>query len=293
MEKNKLFDMNNLFQDEIEYIEDRLKQKYVYMEEYGNPKSRRKTSKPKINQTALKIEAQCKKLKRFAYYKKPVKIENKYLRLLIFSDFIREEKIMGKDKLNKLYETIMVLPLFILFRVNDLIINNLELKNRLRNKEMEFPSGIKNEIDALNKNYWNNLNTVLDITIEGLNLSQYTTSLEKAFKEKTVSVLEYEETIKKIKTRLKKLELKYNDFYSDICEEIDERIEESYDIPKEKIIMRVMAEHIEAGDNEYLMQLYEKNGESISKTYYNNFKAIYYSYKRREKSKGTKRFSSK
>jgi len=293
MEKNKLFDMNNLFQDEIEYIEDRLKQKYVYMEEYGNPKSRRKTNKPKINQTALKIEAQYKKLKRFAYYKKPAKIENKFLRLLIFSDFIQEEKIISKDKLNKLYETIMVLPSFILLRLNDLIINNLELKNRLRNKEMEFPSGIKNEMDAYNKNFWNNLNTVLDITIEGLNLSQYTTSLEKAFKEKTVSVLEYEETNKKIKTRLKKLELKYNDFYSDICEEIDERINESFDIPEGKIIIQVMAEHIKSGDNEYLMQLYKKNGKSLSETYHKNFKNIYYSYNGRKKDKGKKRFSSK
>lgn len=293
MEDNKLFDENNLFQDEIEYIDDRLKQKYLYMEEYGNQKSRRKTGKPKINQTALKIEIQYKKFKQFKYFKKPAKIDNKFLRLLIFSDFIRNEKITGKDKLYKLYETIMVLSSFLLLRLNDLIINNLELKNRLRNKEMEFPSGLKNEFDTYNKNYWNNLNTVLDIAIEGLNLAQHTTSLEKAFKEKTVSVLEYEKTIKKIKTRLEKLELKYNDLYSDICEEIDERIKESSEIPNEKIIMRIMAEHIETGDNKYLMQLYEKNEESISKTYYNNFKSIYYSYLNRKKNKRPKRFSSK
>lgn len=293
MEDNQLFDKNNLFEDEMDYIEDRLKQKYIYVEEIGNPKSRRKTGKPKINQTALKIDAQYKKSKRFKYFKRPAKIDNKFLRLLIFSDFIRDEKIRDDGKLENLYETIMVLPSFLLLGINDLIINNLELKKRLVMKEINFPTGQKDYTSDYLRTYLKLTKEHNELISAGIELLNHTKNLEAVVEKKQFTVLEYEKTINKIKTRLRKLELKYNDLYSDICEEIDERIKESFGIPDGKIIIQVMVEHIEAGDNEYLMQLYEKNGNSLSETYHNNFRNIYYSYNGRKKEKGKKRFSSK
>jgi len=293
MEDNQLFDKNNLFEDENDYIEDRLKQKYVYIEEYGKPETRRKLGKPKINRTALKIDMKYKKSKRFIYYKKPTKINNKFLRLLIFSDFIRDEKIKGEDKLEKLYETIMVFPSFFLLAINDLIINNLELKNRLAMKEINFPAGKKDYTSSYLRAYLKltkEHNELIDATTELLN---HTKNLEVVVEKKQFTVLEYEKTINKIKTRLKKLELKYNDLYSDICEEIEDRLNESFGIPDGKIIIQVMTEHIEAGDNEYLMQLYKKNNGSLSETYHNNFRNIFYSYKGRRKNKGKKRSSTK